>query len=104
MHLESYFQVFTFHHLLFNIPHVGFLVSGGFGGGPTSFSNRYGSMCFLSQILVQACQRQTKESIPPLVNEKGELATTDTEKAEVLNEFFCLSLQWQTGFLYFSHP
>ena len=33
-------------------------------------------------------KRQAKESIPPLTNVKGELATTDTEKAEVLNEFF----------------
>jgi len=29
-----------------------------------------------------------KESIPPLVNEKGELTSTNVEKAEVLNEFF----------------
>ena len=28
-------------------------------------------------------KRQAKESIPPLLNEKGELATTDTDKAEV---------------------
>ena len=33
-------------------------------------------------------KRKTKEIIPPLVNEKGELATTDMEKAEVLSEFF----------------
>ncbi|KFZ60398.1 hypothetical protein N338_05724, partial [Podiceps cristatus] len=33
-------------------------------------------------------KRQAKESIPPLVNGKGELAATDVEKAEVLNEFF----------------
>ena len=31
---------------------------------------------------------QTRESVPPLVNIKGELASTDEEKAEVLNEFF----------------
>ena len=31
-----------------------------------------------------------KESVPPLINEKGELATTGMEKAEVLNEFFAL--------------
>jgi len=31
---------------------------------------------------------QTRESVPPLVNEKGEPATTDMEKAEILNEFF----------------
>ena len=28
------------------------------------------------------------QSTPPLVTEKGEQSTTDTEKAEVLNEFF----------------
>ena len=33
-------------------------------------------------------KRQAKESIPPLLNEKGKLAITDMEKAEVLNEFF----------------
>ncbi|KFZ68503.1 hypothetical protein N338_08076, partial [Podiceps cristatus] len=33
-------------------------------------------------------KRQAKESVPPLANEKGELAATDVEKAEVLNEFF----------------
>lgn len=27
-------------------------------------------------------------------NKKGELVMTDTEKAEVLNEFFCFSLHW----------
>ena len=30
---------------------------------------------------------QAKESVPPLVNEKGELAMTGMEKAEVLNHF-----------------
>ena len=35
-------------------------------------------------------KRQAKESILPFVNEKGELAMTDMEKAEVLNEFFVL--------------
>jgi len=33
-------------------------------------------------------KRQAKESIPPLLNEKGKLATTDMEKAEVLSELF----------------
>ena len=33
-------------------------------------------------------KRQAKESIPSLVNEKGELATTAMEKAEVLSECF----------------
>ena len=33
-------------------------------------------------------KRQVKESVPPLVNVKGELASMDEEKAEVLNEFF----------------
>jgi len=33
-------------------------------------------------------KRQAKESVPPLLNGKGNLATADIEKAEVLNEFF----------------
>ena len=33
-------------------------------------------------------KRQARESTSPLLNEKGELATTDTEKAEVISEFF----------------
>ena len=37
-----------------------------------------------------AQKRQAQESVLPLVNEKGELAMTDMEKAEVLNEFFAL--------------
>ena len=50
-------------------------------------------------------KRQAKESVPPLINEKGELATTDMEKTGVLNEFFVsVSLHGQAGFSYFSHP
>ena len=33
-------------------------------------------------------KRQAKTGVPALVNLKGELASTDKEKAEVLNEFF----------------
>ena len=33
-------------------------------------------------------KRQAKMGVPPLVNLIGELASTDEEKAEVLNEFF----------------
>jgi len=33
-------------------------------------------------------KRQARVSISPLLNGKGELATTDTEKPEVLSEFF----------------
>ena len=33
-------------------------------------------------------KRQTKEGVPSLANEKGELATADMGKAEVLSEFF----------------
>ena len=33
-------------------------------------------------------KRQPKESVCPLVNGKGETATTDMEKAEILNELF----------------
>ena len=35
-------------------------------------------------------KRQAKMGVPSLVNLKGELASTDEEKAEVLNEFFAL--------------
>lgn len=35
-------------------------------------------------------ERQAKESVSPLVNEKGEMVATDMEKAEILNEFFTL--------------
>jgi len=33
-------------------------------------------------------KRQAKESIAPLIKEKGEMTTTDLETAEVLNKFF----------------
>lgn len=33
-------------------------------------------------------RRQAKESVPPLINETGELASSDMEKAEVLNKCF----------------
>ena len=33
-------------------------------------------------------RRQAKESVPPLINEMGELASSDREKAEVLNKCF----------------
>ena len=50
-------------------------------------------------------KRLAKESVPPLVNEKGKLAMTDMEKAEVLNEvlfcFFCFGLLWQPEFSHF---
>ena len=32
--------------------------------------------------------RQTKESVPPLINEDGELASSDSKKAEVLSKCF----------------
>lgn len=32
-------------------------------------------------------KRQAKDSIPPLINEKGKLASTDMGKAEVLNMY-----------------
>jgi len=47
-------------------------------------------------------KRQDKKSIPPLVNEKRELVTTDMEKAEVLS--FLPHLPWQPGFVYLSRP
>ncbi|KFZ51818.1 hypothetical protein N338_12594, partial [Podiceps cristatus] len=45
-------------------------------------NNKKGSYRYTGQ------KSQAKESVPPLVNEKGELAVIDVEKAEVLNEFF----------------
>ena len=48
-------------------------------------------------------KRQAKESVPPLVNVKGELASTNMEKAEVHSEFF-VSLHRQSSFPRLSHP
>lgn len=45
-------------------------------------NNKKGFYSYIGQ------KRQATESKPPLANEKGELATTDMEKDEVLNEFF----------------
>jgi len=33
-------------------------------------------------------KRQAKEGVPPLIDEKGGLASRDMEKAKVLSEFF----------------
>lgn len=38
-------------------------------------------------------RRQTKESVPPLISEDGELASSDMEEAEVFNECFAY-LHW----------
>ena len=35
-------------------------------------------------------ERQAKESVPPLINQKGELTSSNMEEAEVLNEAFAL--------------
>jgi len=51
------------------------------------FSDRYHQRTDNGYI---AQKRQAQESVLPLVNEKGELAMTDMEKAEVLNEIFAL--------------
>ena len=40
-------------------------------------------------------KRKTRENVGPLCKEMGDLVTLDMEKAEVLNDFFCLSLHWQ---------
>ena len=40
-------------------------------------------------------RRQTKESVPPLVKGNEELASSDTDKAEVLNE--CLASVFTGG-------
>ena len=41
-------------------------------------------------------KRMTRENVGPLQKEMGDLVTSrDMEKAEVLNNFFYLSLHWQ---------
>ncbi|KFQ62499.1 hypothetical protein N334_03741, partial [Pelecanus crispus] len=45
-------------------------------------NNKQGFYRYINQ------KRKVKESIPPLMNKKGELVSTDEEKAEVLNNFF----------------
>ena len=37
-----------------------------------------------------AQKRKAKESVPPLMDEKGELVMTGTEKDEVCSNFACL--------------
>ena len=44
-------------------------------------NNRKGFDRYIAQ------KRKAKKSVPPLMDEKGELVKTDTEKAEVLNNF-----------------
>lgn len=44
-------------------------------------------------------KRQAKESIPPLINEKGELATADMEKAEGLNLCFASVFTRSQGYI-----
>ena len=39
-------------------------------------------------------KRQAKESVPPLMKGKGELASSDMEKAEVLSECFASVMRW----------
>lgn len=38
--------------------------------------------------ICQQCKRQTRENVGPLLNDVGVFVTGDTEKAEILNEFF----------------
>jgi len=49
-------------------------------------------------------KRQGEESILPMINEKGELASTDMEKAEVLNAFFSLVFTGSQCFSLLSRP
>lgn len=37
-------------------------------------------------------ERKNKENVPPLINEKEELVTADTEKAEKTQQLPCLTL------------
>ena len=47
-------------------------------------NNRKGSFGYIAQ------KRKAKESVPLLMEEKGELVMTDMMKAEVLSNFFAL--------------
>lgn len=40
---------------------------------------------------------QSMEWVPPLINKKGELATANMEKTEVLNKFFALVFTGSLG-------
>ena len=40
-------------------------------------------------------KRKTRDNVGPLRKETGDLVTWNIEKAEVLGDFFCLSLHWQ---------
>jgi len=40
--------------------------------------------------ILKVQKMQGKQNVPPLINEKGELASTNVEKAEVLNKSFAL--------------
>jgi len=59
-------------------------VDGIFLLSPTLLPRRHSFYRYVDQ------KRWAKVSVPPLINVKGELALTDEEKAEVLNEFFAL--------------
>jgi len=41
---------------------------------------------------------KAKGNVPILINEKGELASTDMEKAEVLNRLITSVMNWLSGF------
>lgn len=43
-------------------------------------------------------KRQAEENVPSLINEEGELTSTDTDKAEVLNEFFASAFTGSQAF------
>lgn len=43
-------------------------------------------------------KRKVKENVPTPINEKGELASTDMEKAEVHDRFITTEMNWLSGF------
>ena len=51
-----------------------------------------------------AQKRKAKKNLPPLINEKRELITVDTEKAEKAQQLPCLTLHCQSGFPHLSFP
>lgn len=55
------------------------------------------------KIMLMVNQSEVSENIPPLTNGTGELAATDMEKTEVLNEFFA-SVLTSSQVSHVSHP
>jgi len=55
-------------------------------------------------MFLQMHQKRAKENLHPLLDEGGNIATKDEEKAEVLNAFFASVFSSQTGYPQGSDP